>query len=130
MNPNGTSGLHPWRYDILDDGASQHRTTAVNKVLTDFAQNPAVQSLGTLYGAWTSSISVKSNYGTFFALLKPSGASVKKYDMSSDAVLKTVGAVISWPKHLSWALRPAHQRHRHLGGFEGYIQMYRHQAPA
>ena len=110
---------------ILDDGASQHRTTAVNKVLTDFMlKNPAVQSLGTLSGLDITSISVKSNYGTFFALLKPWGER-KKADMSSDAVLKTVGAVtVMQPEAVVLGFAPPPiSGMSTTGGFEGYIQM-------
>ena len=110
---------------ILDDGASQHRTTAVNKVLNDFLlSNPAVQSMGTLSGLDITSISVKSNYGTFFALLKPWGER-KKPEMSSDAVLQTVGAVtLMQPEAVVMGFAPPPiSGMSTTGGFEGYIQM-------
>ena len=78
---------------ILDDGAAQPRTTAVNKVLNDFMlKNPAVLSVGTLSGLDITSMAAKSNYGTFFALLKPWDERKDPKD-SADAIVNTVGAV-------------------------------------
>ena len=57
---------------ILDDGAVQNRTRDVTRVVMDvLRKNPAVDTVMTLNGLDITSMSSKSNYGTFFAVLKP-----------------------------------------------------------
>ena len=110
---------------ILDDGAAQPRTTAVNKVLQEFlSKNPAVTSVGTLAGLDITSNAVKSNYGTFFALMKP-WEERKKASESAGAVVNSVGAVtVMQPEAFMLGFTPPPiSGMSNTGGFEGYVQM-------
>ena len=110
---------------ILDDGAAQPRTRAVNKVLTDFMlKNPAVLSVGTLSGLDITSMAAKSNYGTFFALLKPWGERKDPKDAAS-VIVNSVGAVtVMQPEAFILGFTPPPiSGMSNTGGFEGYVQM-------
>ena len=57
---------------ILDDGAVQSRTSDVTRLIADnLLKNPAVETVMSINGLDITSMSPKSNYGTFFATLKP-----------------------------------------------------------
>lgn len=110
---------------ILDDGASQHRTTAVTDTLTDFLlKDPTVDTVATINGMDITSIAAKSNYGTFFATLKP-WSERKGPDMSADALTKKAMAVtMIQPEAVLLGFSPPPiSGMSTTGGFEGYIQM-------
>lgn len=110
---------------ILDDGASQHRTTAVTDTLTDFLlKDPTVDTVATINGLDITSIAAKSNYGTFFATLKP-WSERKGPDMSADALTKKAMAVtMIQPEAVVLGFSPPPiSGMSTTGGFEGYIQM-------
>lgn len=110
---------------ILDDGASQHRTTAVTDTLTDFLlKDPTVDTVATINGLDITSIAAKSNYGTFFATLKP-WSERKGPDMSADALTKKAMAVtMIQPEAVLLGFSPPPiSGMSTTGGFEGYIQM-------
>lgn len=110
---------------ILDDGASQHRTLAVTDTLTDFLlKQPSVDMVATINGIDITSMSVKSNYGTFFATLKPWGER-KGPGMSADDLTKKVMAVtMMQPEAVVLGFSPPPiSGMSTTGGFEGYIQM-------
>ena len=110
---------------ILADGASQHRTTAVTEVLSDFVlKQPSASHVATINGLDITSISVKSNYGTFFATLKP-WSERKGEDESAEALTKKVMAVTMMQLEavvLGFTPPPISGMST-TGGFEGYIQM-------
>lgn len=110
---------------ILDDGASQHRTTAVTDTLTDFLlKDPTVDTVATINGLDITSIAAKSNYGTFFATLKP-WSERKGPDMSADALTKkTMAVTMIQPEAVVLGFSPPPiSGMSTTGGFEGYIQM-------
>ncbi|RRD69984.1 MULTISPECIES: efflux RND transporter permease subunit [unclassified Desulfovibrio] len=110
---------------ILDDGASQTRTEGVNKVLNDFMlKNPAVEASATLAGLDLTSMSVKSNYATFFATLKPWDQR-KGPGMSAGEVVQSMGAVnIMQPEAFILSFTPPPiSGMSNTGGFDAYIQM-------
>lgn len=110
---------------ILDDGAAQPRTRAVNKVINDFLlKNPAVLSVGTISGLDITSNAAKSNYGTFFALFKP-WAERKDPKDSASAIVNSVGAVtVMQPEAFILGFSPPPiSGMSTTGGFEGYVQM-------
>ena len=110
---------------ILADGASQHRTTAVTDTLSDFVlKDPSVDGIATINGMDITSMAVKSNYGTFFATLKPWDQR-KGPGMSADDLTKKVMAVTMMQPEavvLGFSLPPISGMST-TGGFEGYIQM-------
>ncbi|WP_298031608.1 efflux RND transporter permease subunit [uncultured Desulfovibrio sp.] len=110
---------------ILADGASQHRTTAVTEVLSGFVlKQPSASHVATINGLDITSISVKSNYGTFFATLNPWGER-KGEDESAEALTKKVMAVtMMQPEAVVLGFTPPPiSGMSTTGGFEGYIQM-------
>ena len=110
---------------ILADGASQHRTTAVTDTLTDFVlKDPSVGGIATINGLDITSMAVKSNYGTFFATLKPWDQR-KGPGMSADDLTKKVMAVtMMQPEAVVLGFSPPPiSGMSTTGGFEGYIQM-------
>lgn len=110
---------------ILDDGASQHRTLAVTDTLTEFLlKQPSVDMVATINGIDITSMSVKSNYGTFFATLKP-WSERKGPGMSADDLTKKVMAVtMMQPEAVVLGFSPPPiSGMSTTGGFEGYIQM-------
>ena len=110
---------------ILDDGASQHRTTAVTEVLSNFVlKQPSVSHVATINGIDISSMSVKSNYGTFFATLKPWNE--RKGEEESPDVLtgKVMAVTMMQPEAVVLGFTPPPiSGMSTTGGFEGYIQM-------
>ena len=110
---------------ILADGASQHRTTAVTDTLTDFVlKDPSVDGIATINGLDITSMAVKSNYGTFFATIKPWDQR-KGPGMSADDLTKKVMAVtMMQPEAVVLGFSPPPiSGMSTTGGFEGYIQM-------
>ncbi len=110
---------------ILADGASQHRTTAVTDTLSDFVlKDPSVDGIATINGMDITSMAVKSNYGTFFATLKPWDQR-KGPGMSADDLTKKVMAVtMMQPEAVVLGFSPPPiSGMSTTGGFEGYIQM-------
>ncbi|GFH63158.1 MAG: multidrug efflux pump inner membrane subunit AcrB [Candidatus Desulfovibrio kirbyi] len=110
---------------ILDDGASQHRTRVVTQKIADVILNdPAGQRVITINGIDITSMSVKSNYGTFFAKLKPWGERTTP-SMSLDAMTgKVMGVTMMQPEAFVLAFGPSPiPGMSATGGFEGYIQM-------
>ncbi len=110
---------------ILDDGASQHRTLAVTETLSDFLRkHPSVDMVTTINGIDITSVSVKSNYGTFFATLKP-WSERKGPGMSADDLTQKVMAVtMMQPEAVVMGFSPPPiSGMSTTGGFEGYIQM-------
>lgn len=110
---------------ILDDGASQHRTLAVTETLTNFLRKqPSVDMVSTINGIDITSVSVKSNYGTFFATLKP-WSERKGPGMSADDLTQKVMAVtMMQPEAVVLGFSPPPiSGMSTTGGFEGYIQM-------
>lgn len=110
---------------ILDDGASQTRTEAVNRVLNDFMlKNPAVEASATLAGLDLTSMSVKSNYATFFATLKPWDQR-KGPGMSAGEAVQSMGAVnVMQPEAFILSFTPPPiSGMSNTGGFDAYIQM-------
>ena len=110
---------------ILADGASQHRTTAVTDTLSDFVlKDPSVDGIATINGLDITSMAVKSNYGTFFATLKPWDQR-KGPGMSADDLTKKVMAVtMMQPEAVVLGFSPPPiSGMSTTGGFEGYIQM-------
>ena len=110
---------------ILADGASQHRTTAVTDTLSDFVlKDPSVDGIATINGMDITSMAVKSNYGTFFATLKPWDQR-KGPGMSADDLTKKVMAVtMMQPEAVVLGFSPPPiSGMSTTGGFEVYIQM-------
>ena len=110
---------------ILADGASQHRTTAVTDTLSAFVlKDPSVDGIATINGMDITSMAVKSNYGTFFATLKPWDQR-KGPGMSADDLTKKVMAVtMMQPEAVVLGFSPPPiSGMSTTGGFEGYIQM-------
>ncbi|WP_165066373.1 multidrug efflux RND transporter permease subunit [Desulfovibrio sp. ZJ200] len=110
---------------ILDDGASQHRTLAVTETLSNFLRKqPSVDMVATINGIDITSMAVKSNYGTFFATLKP-WSERKGPGMSADDLTQKVMAVtMMQPEAVVLGFSPPPiSGMSTTGGFEGYIQM-------
>ena len=110
---------------ILDDGAVQTRTSDVTRLIADhLLKNPAVESVMTLNGLDITSMSTKSNYGTFFATLKP-WSERKTPESSADAISASVMAVtMMQPEAVTIGFTPPPiSGMSTTGGFECYIQM-------
>ena len=110
---------------ILDDGAVQNRTRDVTRVVVDtLRKDPAVETVMTLNGLDITSMSIKSNYGTFFAALKP-WSERKTPESSADAIsAKVLGVTMMQPEAVTLGFTPPPiSGMSTTGGFEGYIQM-------
>ena len=110
---------------ILDDGAVQNRTRDVTRVVVDtLRKNPVVETVMTLNGLDITSMSTKSNYGTFFAVLKP-WSERKTPESSADAIsAKVLGVTMMQPEAVTIGFTPPPiSGMSTTGGFEGYIQM-------
>ncbi|MDR3362344.1 MAG: multidrug efflux RND transporter permease subunit [Desulfovibrio sp.] len=110
---------------ILDDGASQHRTRNVTRKLADtMLSDPAVRRIATIDGIDITTSSVKSNYGTFFANLKPWGERKAPGMSANDMVQKAMSVTMMQPEAFVMAFVPSPiPGMSATGGFEGYIQM-------
>ena len=110
---------------ILDDGAVQSRTTDVTRLIADrLLKNPAVETVMSINGLDITSMSTKSNYGTFFATLKP-WSERKTPESSADAISASVMAVtMMQPEAVTIGFTPPPiSGMSTTGGFECYIQM-------
>ena len=110
---------------ILDDGAVQSRTTDVTRLIADrLLKNPAVETVMSINGLDITSMSTKSNYGTFFATLKP-WSDRKTPESSADAISASVMAVtMMQPEAVTIGFTPPPiSGMSTTGGFECYIQM-------
>lgn len=110
---------------ILADGASRERSEDVSATITDFLlKDPSVQSAANINGIDITSVSVKSNYATFFATLKPWDER-KGEEMSADALTAKIMAVTAMqPEAIVIGFSPPPiSGMSTTGGFEGYIQM-------
>ena len=110
---------------ILDDGAVQSRTTDVTRLIADrLLKNPAVETVMSINGLDITSMSTKSNYGTFFATLKP-WSERKTPESSADAISASVMAVtMMQPEAVTIGFTPPPiSGMSTAGGFECDIQM-------
>ena len=110
---------------ILPDGASMNRTTAVSEVTSNYLQPlEAVKAVACINGLDITTISVKSNYITFFTSLKP--WSERKDPSLSDAAVTQKAMALNMMQPEAVVLNfspPPIQGMSTTGGFEGYIQM-------
>ena len=110
---------------ILDDGAVQSRTSDVTRLIADnLLKNPAVETVMSINGLDITSMSPKSNYGTFFATLKP-WSERKTPESSAEAISASVMAVtMMQPEAVTIGFTPPPiSGMSTTGGFECYIQM-------
>ena len=110
---------------ILDDGAVQPRTSDVTRLIADhLLKNPAVETVMSINGMDITSMSAKSNYGTFFASLKP-WSERKTPESSADAISASVMAVtMMQPEAVTIGFTPPPiSGMSTTGGFECYLQM-------
>ena len=110
---------------ILDDGAVQSRTSDVTRLIADnLLKNPAVETVMSINGLDITSMSSKSNYGTFFATLKP-WSERKTPESSAEAISASVMAVtMMQPEAVTIGFTPPPiSGMSTTGGFECYIQM-------
>ena len=110
---------------ILDDGAVQNRTRDVTRVVMDvLRKNPAVDTVMTLNGMDITSMSSKSNYGTFFAVLKPWSERTTPESSASAISTKVLGVTMMQPEAVTIGFTPPPiSGMSTTGGFEGFIQM-------
>ena len=110
---------------ILGDGASQPRTQAVGGLITDHLISlPGVDHTAIINGLDITSLSIKSNYATFFTSLKP-------WEEREDPALadtaitgKTKAISLMQPEAVVLSFSPPPiQGMSTTGGFEGFIQM-------
>ncbi|WP_165075112.1 MULTISPECIES: multidrug efflux RND transporter permease subunit [unclassified Desulfovibrio] len=110
---------------ILDDGASLKRTETVGDVINDYGLKiPGVRHLANINGIDITTVSVKSNYSTFFTTLEPWSKRKKKSE-SAGAISDRMKAVtMMQPEAVVLGfLPPPISGMSTTGGFEGYIQM-------
>lgn len=110
---------------ILDDGAVQNRTRDVTRVVVNtLLKDPAVETVMTLNGLDISSMSIKSNYGTFFATLRPWSERTTPESSASAISAKVLGVTMMQPEAVTIGFTPPPiSGMSTTGGFEGYIQM-------
>ncbi len=109
---------------ILADGAIIPRTdAAMNKVRDQILANPIVQDVTTFSGFDMTSPGIKSNYATFFVMLKNWSERTEKHE-SGAALAKQVRAMgAKTPEANIVAFEPAAiSGMGNTGGFDGYIQ--------
>lgn len=110
---------------ILDDGASLNRTIRVGEVADQFGRRDRiVQCFATINGLDITTMSVKSNYMTYFATLIP-WKERKGPGESADALSKKMMAVtMMQPEAVVLGFTPPPiSGMSNTGGFEGYVQM-------
>ncbi|MBQ7456683.1 MAG: multidrug efflux RND transporter permease subunit [Desulfovibrio sp.] len=110
---------------ILPDGASLERTQRVSKVITQYAGNlPGVAATACINGIDITTISVKSNYVTFFTTLEPWSKRKEPGMSDQDVTQKTMALNMMQPEAIVINFSPPPiQGMSTTGGFEGYIQM-------
>jgi len=109
---------------ILPDGASRARTDEVMEKIAEAAMaNPLLDTVVTISGIDITSGGVKSNYGTYFAVLKPWSERQGAED-SISAFVKEMGQLnASVPAAVILGFEPPPiSGMSTTGGFEGYIQ--------
>ena len=109
---------------ILADGAARPRTEAVmDDVTKQMLAQPAVDSIFTIAGIDLTSFGVKSNYGSFFVMMKD-WSERKSADMSAGALAQRTFAMgMNLPEALVIAFTPPPiSGMSTTGGFDGYIQ--------
>ena len=110
---------------ILADGASIPRTKAVGEVITDHLLNlPGVKDVAVLSGIDITTVSVKSNYATFFTSLIPWSERKSKEQSDTAVSEKTMAVSAMQPEAFVLSFSPPPiQGMSTTGGFEGFIQM-------
>ena len=110
---------------ILDDGAVQNRTRDVSTVISEtLRKNPAVETVMTLDGLDITSMSIKSNYGTFFAVLRPWSERPDPSQTPEALTKQALAVTMMQPEAVTIGFTPPPiSGMSTTGGFEGYIQM-------
>ena len=110
---------------ILDDGAVQNRTRDVTRIASELLRkDPVVDTVMTLNGLDITSMSSKSNYGTFFAVLKPWSERTTPESSASAISTKVLGVTMMQPEAVTIGFTPPPiSGMSTTGGFEGFIQM-------
>lgn len=110
---------------ILDDGASLKRTEVVGEVIKDQAlKDPSVRILANINGIDITTVSVKSNYTTFFTTLKPWSQRKEKSQSAEAITQKMMAVTMMQPEAVVLGFMPPPiSGMSTTGGFEGYIQM-------
>ena len=109
----------------MDKRQVQNRTRDVTRVVMDvLRKNPSVDTVMTLNGLDITSMSSKSNYGTFFAVLKPWSERTTPESSASAISNKVLGVTMMQPEAVTIGFTPPPiSGMSTTGGFEGYIQM-------
>lgn len=110
---------------ILDDGASLNRTEKVGEAICDFAlKDPTVRILANINGIDITTMSVKSNYTTFFATLTAWDKREGKNESPEALAQKMMGVTMMQPEAVVLGFTPPPiSGMSTTGGFEGYLQM-------
>ncbi len=108
---------------ILADGTTQRKTADVlEKIEEQMLANPAVANIFTITGIDLTSFSVKSNYGTFFTMLK-NWEERGPHESAEALVGQTFGMGMGIPEAMVIAFSPPPiQGMSTTGGFEGFLQ--------
>lgn len=109
---------------ILPDGASRNRTDLVMEGITEaMSAKSAVETVVSISGIDITSGGVKSNYGTFFTILRP-WEDRKAPDESAGAITQQAFAIsLNEPDAIILGFEPPPiSGMSTTGGFEGYIQ--------
>lgn len=109
---------------ILPDGASRNRTDEVMASMnTAMLKIPAVETMTTISGIDITSGGVKSNYGTFFTILKPWSERKAPQDSAGAVTQQIFGLALNEPDAIVLGFEPPPiSGMSTTGGFEGYIQ--------
>lgn len=109
---------------ILADGAARPRTEAVMEVVDEkMMAEPMVDNIVTIAGIDLTSFGVKSNYGSFFVMLKDWKYRTGKGQASTDLTARTFAMGMNLPEAMIIAFNPPPiSGMSTTGGFEGYIQ--------
>ncbi|MBO5490870.1 MAG: multidrug efflux RND transporter permease subunit [Desulfovibrio sp.] len=110
---------------ILGDGASLPRTKAVGDIITNYSLSlPGVKDVAVIDGLDITSISIKSNYATFFTSLKPWSERTTDEQSDSEVTKKTMAISAMQPEAFVLSFSPPPiQGMSTTGGFEGFVQM-------
>jgi multidrug efflux pump len=110
---------------LLADGASQHRTRTVTKQVADFALNdPTVKHIVTLNSIDITTMSAKSNYGTFFIAMRPWGERKDPGMSADDLVGRIFAQTFAQPEAVVIGFSPPPiSGMSTTGGFEAFVQM-------
>lgn len=110
---------------ILDDGASLNRTVQTGETVDQFGrQQRIVKSFANINGIDITTMSVKSNYSTYFATLIPWKDRTAPGDSAADLSKKMMAVTAMQPEAVVLGFTPPPiSGMSNTGGFEGYIQM-------